>query len=459
VTEALPGHGRHVLVAEDDDTNRTMLVKYLEGKGFRVTAVADGSRALDALRSMVDLDMALLDVMMPNMSGFEALQEARGRGVQTPIIMATAKSHPDDILRALYSGADDYVTKPYSFPVLLARMELRMRTQRAPPPPDDFSVDPADVLEESEETDPNIKMLSAESGLRAKLKQVADTIKNMRPPPVALEPGAKVTERYEIVSRLGEGGFGVVFRGIHCDLDQAVAIKVLRPGASRKAIESFRREAQNACRIRHENAVRVYDFGFLKDGTAFLVMEILDGPTLEDLLAIGSLSVERSAGIAKGILRALDAVHRQNLVHRDVKPSNVILHREDLREVPKLLDFGVATDIGVRDSRAIVGSAAYIAPERILGEQYDGRADVYAFGVLLYRCLTGRYPFPFLPDVDFDKVALWHLHEFAPEPSTLNRALPRAVDALIERLMEKDPRNRPTAAEAETLVEGLLWEL
>src|SRR5688500_5402490 len=132
--DAQPGIGRHVLVAEDDETILQMLVKYLAGKGFRVTAVTDGSAALDALRALTDLDMALLDVMMPRMSGFEALQEARGGGVQVPIIRAPAKSEPDDIMRALYSGADDYVTKPYSFPVLLARMQLRMRARPAGEP-------------------------------------------------------------------------------------------------------------------------------------------------------------------------------------------------------------------------------------------------------------------------------------------------------------------------------------
>jgi serine/threonine-protein kinase len=183
-------------------------------------------------------------------------------------------------------------------------------------------------------------------------------------------------------------------------------------------------------------------------------MELLEGPTLEHELKRGQLPLERTVTVMRAILAALAAAHRQNLVHRDVKPQNVVLHVEDGRELPKLLDFGIAKmldDAG--DSGAVIlGSAAYIAPERLRGEPYDGRADVYATGVMLHRMLTGRFPFDIALD-DFENLALWHLHK-APQPTG---AAP-AVEKLVRLLLEKDPRKRPDASEAGALVEALVWD-
>jgi CheY-like chemotaxis protein len=446
-----PSPGHRILVAEDDESARVMISKYLESKGHQVTSVGDGQAVMDALGSSEVFDLLILDVMMPKLSGYDVLKQAREQGHTLPIIMATAASNPEDVVRALGLGADDYVTKPYSFPVLLARIDLRMRPRpSAPQPPplpadDSFHVD-ADDLQELPEPP------TTEQGIMARLKSVAAKLKSRPPATVAeLAEGSTLASRYQIGKRIGLGGFGTVYRARHIDLAQDVAIKVLHAGAGPAAVDAFRREAQNCCRVRHPNAVRVFDFGLLPQGSAFLAMELLEGPTLEYVLAkAGKLPMDRAVPVVRAVLGALGAAHKQGLVHRDVKPGNVLLHSEDERQVPRLLDFGIATDIDDPGDRGnvVAGSAGYISPERWKGQPYDGRADIYACGVMLFRVLTGAMPFE-IPSEDFEKVALWHLNEQPPPVSSKVRGLPSSVDELVAKMLAKDPGQRPNAGDAD----------
>jgi serine/threonine-protein kinase len=200
------------------------------------------------------------------------------------------------------------------------------------------------------------------------------------------------------------------------------------------------------------------DFGIEKN-SAYFVMELLNGPTCEDeVVRAGAFTPVRATTVVRAVLSALAAAHGEGIIHRDVKPHNVVLHAEKGREVPKLLDFGIAKTAAEREEEALMGSGAYIAPERIRGKPYDGRADVYGTGLVLYRLLTGSLPFDYDVD-DFENIAKWHLHGNLPPPSSKVDGLSPAIDKCVARLLARDPLQRPTAEEAEALVEQLVWDM
>ncbi|OGQ18109.1 MAG: hypothetical protein A2138_11635 [Deltaproteobacteria bacterium RBG_16_71_12] len=443
---------QRILVAEDDTDSRTLIKRYLEGKGYQVVAVANGDDALAALSGEV-FELAVLDHMMPGLTGLEVLARVRAAGNAVPIIMATALANPEQIVKGLEQGADDYVTKPFSPSVLAARigLRLRLRPAAAPRPPTvGTAVDVEDGITATVEMPRTTGELE---GPPATVREATAKLAG------ALPAGTRIGGRYQITGVISEGGFGTVYRARHLDLEQDVAIKVVRGRLQRSTVEQFRREAQLACRVRHQNAVRVLDFGVLPDGAPFLVMDLLEGPTLESVLQRSApLPVERAITVLQAVLAGLAATHRQQLVHCDVKPSNIILRHVDGREVPTLCDFGIATDVkNAKDSasKGIAGSAAYVAPERIDKQRYDGRVDVYAAGMILYRALTGGFPFD---PADLGGVMEWHLTGQRRPPSEWRRDLTSAVDAAVLRLLARDPSLRPTAEEAETMMASLVWE-
>lgn len=455
----MPQAAQRVLVAEDDADSRTLIVRYLAGKGYEVVAVSTGDAALAAL--MGDgFDLAVLDQMMPGLTGLQVLEQLRAAGSGVPVIMATALANPEQIVKALELGADDYVTKPFAPSVLAARVALRLRLRPPAPAPAaeagalgdvDLSVPAADDASTS-----RIPLLPVELVLEDPARTA---LRDEAPRSGRIPSGARIAGRYAVLDVVSEGGFGTVYRARHLDLQQDVAIKVVRGSLALETVESFRREAQLACRVRHHNAVRVLDFGLLPEGAPFLVMDLLVGPTLEAVLQRSApLPVERAITVLQGVLAGLAATHRQQLVHCDVKPSNIILRHDDGREVPTLCDFGIATEVkNAKDSstRGIAGSAPYLAPERIAKRRFDGRVDVYAVGMILYRALTGAFPFD---PADLSGVMDWHLEGERRPPSERRPGLSPAIDAAVLRLLSRNPDKRPTAEEAETLLATLVWE-
>jgi serine/threonine-protein kinase len=214
--------------------------------------------------------------------------------------------------------------------------------------------------------------------------------------------GATLDGRYELNAHLATGGMGAVFRARHVHLRKDVAVKVLRPDLSASAdlVERFRREAEIASALEHENIVRVTDFGRTGDGWLFLVMELLTGESLFDRLRReGFLSPDEAVPILWQVCNGLEAAHALGVVHRDLKPENVFLARTTSgREVTKLLDFGIAKIAGPSSTSAtaagiVVGTPEYLAPEQALGAEVDARADLYAVGLIAWRALAGRHPF------------------------------------------------------------------
>jgi len=272
-----------------------------------------------------------------------------------------------------------------------------------------------------------------------------------------LEPGTLIRGKYRIVRQLGRGGMGTVYLAEHILLGRQRALKFISSELSRDAafLRRFRREAQAAIELRHPNIVEVVDLDQAEDGSPYIAMEYVDGPDLRHALAAGPFAIERALAIARGIAQGLGAAHAKGIIHRDVKPENVLLAGgKGSPEVPKLLDFGIAamkeTATAVSRTHGLMLTPPYAAPEQWKGmaaEELDGRTDLYALGGVLYEMLTGQTPFH---AHNMEGWMYQHLHEQPKPPSTLRPELANwpGLDALVLRLLAKDREQRfPSAAD------------
>jgi eukaryotic-like serine/threonine-protein kinase len=269
--------------------------------------------------------------------------------------------------------------------------------------------------------------------------------------------GAVVGERYRIVSRIGIGGMGAVYRAEHTMMRRDLAIKVLLPELSGKEefARRFEREAESASRLDHPNIITVTDFGRTNEGSLFLAMEFLAGTSLSAAISAGPMPVERALAITRQILRALDHAHAAGVVHRDLKPENIMLvERDGNREVVKILDFGIAKVTEPQSGRealtqagVIFGTPEYLSPEQALGEAVDARADIYAAGVILFEMLAGRRPFE---SEDKVKIISMHLSHAPPRIREVNPAVEVSIplEQAVLQAMEKSRDNRFSTAVA-----------
>src|SRR4051794_9606138 len=262
--------------------------------------------------------------------------------------------------------------------------------------------------------------------------------------------------RYEVGSLLGSGGMAEVFAGFDRVLARQVAIKVLYTQYARNPalVERFKREARAAASLAHPGIVGVYDTGE-QNGTHFIVMEYVDGRTLADILeSDGPLDPARVVRIAIAPCSALTAAHVRGLIHRDVKPANIMITRRDL---PKVMDFGIARlaeASGLTQTSNVIGTARYMSPEQAQAHDVDGRADLYSLGVCLYECLTGEPPFTGDSPV---AVATKHVTERPRPLRALRPGIPADLEAVVLRLMAKHPRDRyQTAPELRQDLERVL---
>src|SRR4051812_27210446 len=256
------------------------------------------------------------------------------------------------------------------------------------------------------------------------------------------------SSRYEIERHLARGGMAEVYVARDTLLDRPVALKVLFPelSADPTFVERFRREAQAAANLNHPNIVSVFDWGEA-DNTYFIVMEYVDGPTLRDLLRTeGRLHPDRAADIAADIAAALGFAHRNGVIHRDVKPGNVLI--SPTGQV-KVTDFGIAraardtAQENLTQTGTVMGTATYFSPEQAQGLPIDPRSDVYALGVVLYELVTGRAPFVGDNPV---AIAYQHVREQPVPPSRTNPDVPPALEAIILRALAKSPDDRYASA-------------
>ncbi|KYF96485.1 hypothetical protein BE20_41935, partial [Sorangium cellulosum] len=299
-----------------------------------------------------------------------------------------------------------------------------------------------------------------------------------RPPETTLTPeeaakqravsylGRVISKRYRIDEVIAMGGMGAVYRGEHVHMHKRVAIKILHPDTERlpELVQRFEREAIAGAHIQHRNVATATDFGEAEDGSFFLVLEYVRGTTLHEIIRRGPMPAARAALIARQIAAALGATHAMSIVHRDVKPRNVMVV-EPQGDLVKLIDFGLAKvsvdqlrrsvaspestrmegesrPVRLTTAGVIFGTIAYLAPESALGMDFvDERADLYALGLIFYEMLAGKHPF-----LAKDPVELFNQQRSAPVPAIAEHApgvaVPPAIEAVVRRLLEKQPRAR-----------------
>ena len=257
-----------------------------------------------------------------------------------------------------------------------------------------------------------------------------------------------VADRYRLLNRLGAGGMSVVWRAHDDVLDRDVAVKILSSdlAADTDLLHRIRVEARSAARLRHPNVVEVHDYGETDEGLPYVVMELVDGRSLAQVLAEGALPWRSAALVCSQVADALAAAHARGIVHRDVKPSNVMVTPESV----KLVDFGISATVGEADGVGgeVYGTPAYLAPERLAGGRVRPATDVYALGLLLYMSLAGRMPWRASTTTQMLR-AHRYLHPSALPPV---EGLPYELADLCHQCLAKDPADRPSAAAAASVL-------
>lgn len=265
--------------------------------------------------------------------------------------------------------------------------------------------------------------------------------------------GRVIDGRYRIDSLMGVGGMGSVYRATRILIGDEVAIKILHTErvADPHAAERFRREAQAAARLKHPNAVSIYDFGISGEGLQYLVMELIEGQSLREVMKErGPLEPAFCAEVTAQTCAALDEAHRQQIVHRDVKPDNIIVNQSPHGLRVKVLDFGIAK---LRDDAAshltqtgsVMGTPQYMSPEQCLGEELDARADIYSMGIVLYEMLCGRVPFN---SPISTAVVVQHVNQPPPPLRSYNTRISPQLEALVLHALQKQREARPSSAGA-----------
>jgi serine/threonine-protein kinase len=271
--------------------------------------------------------------------------------------------------------------------------------------------------------------------------------------------GQTINNRYLVEGKLGEGGFGAVYKAKQTQMNRLVALKVLHPAMAKDAqvVGRFKREAQASSLLRAPHTVQVYDFDQTPEGMMFLAMEMLQGKSLHQILQDeGPLEPMRLVKVMDGIADSLGEAHTQGIVHRDIKPENIYLEPRPTPDFVKVLDFGIAKIVSgdglasqgpaLTAAGQTLGTLEYMSPEQLMGQPLDGRSDLYALGILAFEMLTGRLPFEARTPGDMITA---HLKKVPPPPSSVapERNIPPTLDQVLARLLEKqrDKRYKDTA--------------
>jgi CheY-like chemotaxis protein len=473
-----------ILVVDDVEDNRELLRRRLERQGYVVGQAAGGREAIAAAAKGA-WDLVLLDVMMPDVDGYEVLEQLKSapRTRDIPVIMISALDDMSSVVRCIERGAEDYLPKPFDPTLLRARVSACLEKKRLRDQEKEYLAQVQRVIEAARSVEAGEYRSSAladlagrddalgrlarvfdgmAQGIREREERLRDRVRDLRSEIEAardsgktnghvidggnLQPGERFADRYEVQSVVGTGGMGSVYRARDCELDETVAIKTLRRElvADETLIERFKQEIRLARKISHRNVVRTHDFGTWS-GVHYLTMEYVEGITVRDLIdSRGQLGVSASLAVGSQLAEALAVAHEQGVVHRDIKPQNLLL---DADGVLKVMDFGVARlaeyNSMLTEAGLVVGTPAYMSPEQLLGEPVDGRSDLYAAGVVLFECLTGRLPLDAASPVSLIAKLL---HEEPPAPVDVNADIPPALSGLIMQLLAKKPEQRLSSA-------------
>ena len=445
-TTAVASGASDVLIVDDTPANLDLLCGMLRDRGYRVRVATSGPRALAAVRAERP-DLVLLDVTMPGMSGYDVCRELKAddalRGI--PVIFVSALDEVVDKVRAFDAGGVDYVTKPFQFGEVLARIDNQLRLQR--------------LQRDLEHRNAELLRLNRELGAaHEREERILTTLSDVL-------PGTVLDGKFRLEVKLGGGGFGTVYRATQLNLARPVAVKVFHSLAGRgdrTELERFRREGISACRVNHPNALAVIDSGVSSAGIAYLVTELLDGRTVAGELEScgGKLSPSRMLEIVQPVCQVLAMAHGLGIVHRDIKPENVFLHHAPTGEMVKVLDFGIAKllddkaapESGLTSPHVTLGTPIFMAPEQMYGRPVDGRADVYSLAMMVYEMLTGALPFD--DGCGFMRLAMSKMQEDATPMRTYEQSIPAGLDEVVLSALSREPAARPTAARFGELLAG-----
>jgi serine/threonine protein kinase len=380
-----------VLIADDDPVWRKLLSQNIQNWGYEVATAKDGKHAWDILQERGAPRVAILDWQMPELDGIEICRRIRN-SLNLPFIytiILTSRDTSEDVVAGFESGADDYLIKPVDLSILRSRLRAAVRIVKAVPPP----------------------------------RQI---------------PG------YKLLGRLGAGAMATVYKARQLSLDRLVAVKILPKKYSENAefVKRFYAEGRAAAKLNHPNIVAALDVGRHGDAHYF-IMEYVEGHTVhEHLVKEGPYSEVDALAIAIQIAKALNHAHQAGLIHRDVKPKNILITNDG---VAKLADMGLARAVSDREAAEAeagkaFGTPYYISPEQIRGVvNIDLRADIYNFGSTLFHMVTGRPPFEG-PEVS--TILMKHLDEPIIPPDHINPALTNGICEIIELCMAKNPAKR-----------------
>lgn len=455
-----------VLIADDNPINLDVVCTALAREQLDLAVASDGQMALELVHNDPP-DLILLDVQMPVMDGFEACRRLKADAAtrDIPVIFMTSHNELDHRVRGLRLGAVDYISKPFEEAELLARVKTQLALRRLTRT---LQIQNAqlekqntlfaaqlrqiEVLQQNLECE-KIELLKINQELMRSREQAAEVFEAMS----EMLPGQILDGKYRVEGRIGSGGFGVVYRATHVTLQRPVALKVLCPHSElslKEHLSYFRTEGISASRLNHPSAVVIFDAN-TANGVAYLAMELLEGHTLaQDLNQQHCMSLGRCSQIIVPVCEVLAYAHSVGVVHCDIKPGNIFLHQSPSGDVVKVLDFGIAKLLSndaptnrseLARSALVLGTPPFIAPERLRGEPYDSRVDVYSIGVMLMLMLCGFIPLPQKVPVDpaASQESLWNPGDL----QALIPSLPHAVAALIVQAIAQNPAQRPSMKE------------
>lgn len=480
---AQPSQAR-ILIVDDGAENREVLRRRLEREGHAVETAENGRRALELVAER-PYDLVLLDVLMPELDGYAVLDALKGSPAtrDIPVIMISALDELEGIVRCIERGAEDYLHKPFDPVLLRARINASLEKKRLR----DLEVEylrevnrvieaaaavegghyrPGTLAEVTRRDDELGHLARVFDGMAQQIKareeRLRDRVRDLRQEiemarrdsreaEAALDggnlrSGETFAQRYEIIAVMGRGGMGTVYRAKDLELEEEIAVKTLRPEfvADKTLLARFKDEIRLARRLTDANIVRTHDFGEWA-GVCFLTMECVEGITVRELIDTrGRLGVSATLAIATQLAHSLAVAHEHGVIHRDIKPQNLLV---DEAGVLKVMDFGVARlaerSTANTEAGLVLGTPAYMPPEQLMGEPVDARSDLYAAGVVLYECLTGQLPFDAGSVIS---LVAKLLKEDARPPQEVNPEIPPALSALVLRLLAKRPEDRVQTA-------------
>lgn len=387
----------HVLILDDDSMIRTMLTKILNNEYYQPDAVATSGEALERLIDY-KYDIMLLDAKLPGISGFELLKYCKKNHSMMEIIMITGNQDLNSAVTAMKDGAFDYITKPFSITKILEVMQKAIVKYK----------------ENSQNSMTDIFMLGGKK--------------------------TKILPGYNVIRTIGSGTMGVVFLVKKGNIEYA--LKVLREDEESikhdAKTKRFIREGKILSTINHNNIVKVHSTGFLEGESPYILMEYISGKILTHYIKENSLTIEQKVFIIGQLASALATVHKKGILHRDIKPGNIIIKDG---YIPKLLDFGISriANSSLTMEYEILGSPAYMPPETFDSNDVDLRADIFSLGIVSYELLTGQKPF----NGETVNDIMYAIQFNNPiEPQKINKRIPSSIQSILAKMLKKIPKHR-----------------